>query len=159
VILERDGTVDVEGTRREREAIRRARLAGAEAAGARVERVEGAVVGMLSLGVEIVDRDGRRHARCARCTQLLATAPASWRGGAARRAHGIECADGERTAHEDGGRRTPAVVMREFFCPGCATALEVEVVVEGVPLEDDALPAGYGIDDGGAAAAAGEPTT
>ncbi len=158
VLLERDGTVDVERTRRERETIRAERLARAESAGARLESVEGAIVGTLSLGVEIVDRAGRLHARCARCTQLLATAPAGWRAGAARGERRIEAADGEGARGEDHARRAPSVVMREFFCPRCASALEVEVVVEGMPLEDDALPITYGVDGGGPVTAVG-PTT
>jgi acetone carboxylase gamma subunit len=50
--------------------------------------------------------------------------------------------------------------MREFFCPRCATALEVEVVVAGAPLEDDAAPVMYAGEGSGKRAATGsEPTT
>lgn len=166
VFLGRDGTVDAGRTQGEREAMRAARLARANGAGLRPESIDGSVVGALSLGVEIVERDGRRHARCARCTALLATAPEGWRAGAARGDRRIDAPDGgvggKQGAGDRGDRtgRAPVVVMREFFCPRCATALEVEVVVEGAPLEDDAAPVMYAGEGGGKRAATGsEPTT
>jgi N-methylhydantoinase B len=160
VLLGSDGAVDVAGTLKQRERIRAARLAGAGTTRARPERVEGPVVGMLSLGVEVVDRDGRHHARCARCSQRLATAPASWRSGAVRGERRIEPPDGGAAAAAgDHPGAAPAVVMREFFCPGCAAAIEVEVVVEGMPLESDALPLAYAGEGGVRPTAGAEPTT
>ena len=163
VQLRADGRVDAEGTTRAREVVRAERLARAAREGARPESIEGAVVGALTLGVEIVERGGRRHARCGRCRAYLATAPASWKAGAVFGERTIDPPDGGRPDERDvagaASRRAPTVVMREVFCPRCATALDVEVVVAGVSPEDDAAPITYGGEEGGGPAAGAESTT
>jgi N-methylhydantoinase B len=132
-VLVRDpgGAADAARTAAAREAIRAARLARATIAHS-PERIDGTAVGWLALGIEIVEHGGSRHARCERCGVRLGTAPTDWRLGAARAESRLD------PAAEDGSpgpAQAPAVVLREFFCPGCARALEVEVALAGAPLD------------------------
>jgi acetone carboxylase gamma subunit len=100
-------------------------------------------VGALGPGIEIVAGEGNRHARCARCHAHLATAPAPWKSGAALIERPLEPPGGDGGATDGRALRPPAVIAREFFCPGCATALDVEVVVAGAPIEAEAMPITY----------------
>jgi N-methylhydantoinase B len=165
VILGKGRGADEVRTKQARRAMRMARLARVDGGPQPPQGVEGPVIGTLGLAVEIVERGGRRHARCARCRAFLATAPEGWRRGAARAERRIGAPDCAAGRNEPGGggegwlRRGPEVIMREFFCPRCATALEVEVAVAGAPLEDDAMPATYAGGSAAARAAGAEPAT
>ncbi len=133
----RDGEVDVARTTAAREAIRAARLARARTPNTAHPVVEGATVGTLGLGIEIAEHAGERQARCLRCHAWLATAPADWK-------HGAAVAERRVDEIATGGRAPAvAVILRELFCPGCGTALEVEVTLAGTAIEPDAIPEIY----------------
>jgi N-methylhydantoinase B len=139
-VLLRGAEVDVARTAAARAAIRAARLARARLPGSGKDGppvVDGVAIGALALGIEIVDHRGVWQVRCARCHAWLATAPGDWKNGTA-------IAEGRIEAGTATGRR-PAVevILRELFCPRCATALDVEVTLAGVPLEADAVPETY----------------
>jgi N-methylhydantoinase B len=138
-VILRDGEVDPARTAAARAAMRAARLARAAHGGSRVATaatVEGDVIGALGFDVAIVECQGVRHARCRRCRTALAIAPADWKTGAAFAETPLEASE----VRHDGA---PKVVLREFFCPGCAVALEVEVALAGTPIEATAIPDAY----------------
>jgi acetone carboxylase gamma subunit len=70
-------------------------------------------------------------------------APATWKRGAAI----AETPLGPRAAKFFAApvppRKNPRVILREIFCPECATLLDSEVVLEGTPIDDDVRPSFY----------------
>src|SRR5439155_22467955 len=93
----------------------------------------------LSLTVAVV----REAACCTRCRRRLARAPGSWKRGAAVAETPLGPAAAKFFVAPVARRRSPRVVLREFFCPTCATLLETEVVLEGTPIEADVRPDFY----------------
>jgi N-methylhydantoinase B len=142
VVFAADWTVDDDVSRAARESIRAARLARAATphrpmAG---KAGEGRSDAALGLTIGIVARAGKRLAHCASCRQLLAEAPRSWKDGAAIAETAIGSATEAFFLAPVAPRRSPAVLLREIFCPACASLLETEVVLEGTPLDDDVRP-------------------
>lgn len=67
------------------------------------------------------------HYRCRKCGQRLGTADGNFKEGAVRKDRPIEAAnplivDPEKFIDDE-------VVFRQYFCPGCATLLENEVIL------------------------------
>ena len=143
VILDATGeAVDADATAAARATIRDARRARARFGGRIPDPPRAAaVVGRLSDAIDVVRAGHTLVARCAACGAGLATAPASWKGAA-----GVaECTVGEPACAERVGTWAPRrdagpVVLREYFCPGCARLLETEVVLAGTPAGDDVRP-------------------
>jgi N-methylhydantoinase B len=123
VVVE-DGQPDEAATAARREEIRRARLAGARAPAASTgggTLEGGTVLHPVSDTVEAVDADGRRSLRCTEC---------GYRYGAYEDDHKWAAAMRELplTATSPHNHLTLAeFVLREFYCPGCATCVAVDV--------------------------------
>lgn len=130
VVLGEDGSIDTAATEAERARLRAERLCGA--GGGSVERVP-AAAGALRFHEYLEQRTGRVACRC--CDADLGPAEVNYKLHAVVR---------ERTPAEAGVLVPPAelwidrsVVLREFFCPGCAVLLDVEVALDGdEPLFD-----------------------
>jgi N-methylhydantoinase B len=141
------GKVDEQATEAQRAEIRWQRISRAAAPGTSQDSagISGKSVGALSLTIKVVQHEGGQVACCNRCSRVLAEAPTSWKQGAAV----AETPIGEATAAFFVApvvpRQKPAVIFRELFCPGCATLLECEAVLEGTPLDDDVRPDFYAL--------------
>lgn len=127
VVVDDAGTVDAVATDAERRRLRDERLALGR--GRTPARVDGS--GGLRFHESVVQRAGRNA--CVHCAADLGAAAENYKMSTLRR---------ERTPAQANIEVAPAelwidrkVVVREFFCPGCATLLNVEVALEG----DDVL--------------------
>lgn len=116
---------DEDATRTRRTALRRERI------GHEPERA--AAEGSAFAPLRVVD--GRWS--CAGCSQDLGLDTGNWRAAAVLAEHDI--ADRYRVLRSQVRRREGAtpVVLREYFCPGCASALAVDVTLQG----DEPAPA------------------
>jgi acetone carboxylase gamma subunit len=103
------------------------------------------LLGALGLTVNVArEEEGKPlTAFCANCRQKLATAPACWKTGAALAESHLGGSTRSFVVAPVVRRRNPRVILREFFCPGCTTLLESEVVLEGTSIEDDVRPDFY----------------
>jgi N-methylhydantoinase B len=143
VVVGPEGAVDLAGTVAARDALRDARRARARFPARAPDPPRTArAVGRLSACVEVVPAGPALVARCAGCGAGLSRAPQSWKAGA-----GVaETTVGTREYAALTGAWAPrraagAAVLREYVCPGCARLLETEVVLAGMPREDDVRPA------------------
>jgi N-methylhydantoinase B len=123
VVVADDGDLDPAATEEERGRLRLERIGGE---GGHVERVP-AGDGGLRFHEYLEQRAGR--IACLSCDADLGPAEDNYKLAAVSR---------ERPAHKVGIPLPPAdlwidgsIVVREFFCPGCATLLDTEVAVEG----------------------------
>ncbi len=131
VVMARDGHgVDVEATRQHRLAIREARVGRKLAPGAaersEITRTPYRIAEYLQAAAE----NGHRVVQCTWCGHRLARTDEDWKDQAVQRIVPLSAAGPLRfdnaTFH-----------LREYFCPGCATALDVEVAAADVaPLYD-----------------------
>jgi len=145
-VIVRRRRVDRRATAARRRAILRARLrraASPEAPLAGKAAVSGASRA-LGLTVAVV-HEARRPltACCIRCRRRLSRAPDSWKRGAAIAETALGPASASFFVAPVTARRNPRIVLRELFCPQCATLLEAEVVLEGTPIEADVRPDFY----------------
>jgi N-methylhydantoinase B len=123
VVVE-DGRADEAATAERREEIRRARLDGARAPAASTGggTVEGGtVLHPVSDTVEAVEADGRRSLRCTECGYRYGAYEDDHKRAAAMR----ELPLTETSPHNH--LTAPEFVLREFYCPGCATSVAVDV--------------------------------
>jgi N-methylhydantoinase B len=134
----RDGAADEAGTRELRERLHAERLA----AGRRLDgdagggTVDGAVLHPVSDSVEAVTVGGERSLRCSLC---------HYRYGPYAHDHKRSSLMRERplTDVSPHNRRCDgAFVLREFYCPGCGTALAADVQLGGDPILDETRLAG-----------------
>jgi N-methylhydantoinase B len=126
VVLAGEDAVDAEATTARRAEIRRERI-GADPA------KEAATP--ASVGVSLTRADGAWS--CASCDERLADEDANWREGAVAAENPIaERYDALGMIVRD-RKEAPRVMMREYFCPGCAASLGVDVATD----ELDTLPA------------------
>ena len=90
----------------------------------------GAGGGGLRVGeyLEVVDAGGQRRFRCLRCGQDLGPASENYKARAKARERPMDVLGGYYP-----GREHSRFVFREYFCPGCATQLDVEVTEPGAP--------------------------
>ncbi len=136
VVLAADGRVDAAATAREREALRTARRQGAEPPAVPVAVRDPSPPGTgwaITENVEVVPAS--RLTRCRRCGQGLALDGADHTLGCLRRREPLTAAGPHRGEAYDRGRFR----LELFYCPGCATQLEAEVVQEGAPRATYAL--------------------
>jgi N-methylhydantoinase B len=145
-VVVRRGRVDARATAARRAAIRRERRR-------RSRRPESPLRGKapradraaaLSLPVSVV-REARKRltACCAHCRRRLANAPAPWKRGAAIAETPLGAKTTKFFSAPIQARKNPRIMLREIFCPECATLLDSEVIVEGTPIEDDVRPSFY----------------
>jgi N-methylhydantoinase B len=120
VVLAVDGAAHEGATEKARAEIRAARIGGVPA-----NAVEDPIRGLAPLRVE------EGEWRCNICGQDLGPASANWRERAVTRE--VEISERYRELRSQVRPRTEdeAVVMRENFCPGCASSLAVDITLEG----------------------------
>lgn len=122
VVLGDDGAVDADATAARREEIRRGRISSEP----------GKDLGApADLGVAVLRKDDEWV--CASCAEVLSTADANWREeGAVSR----EVPIGDRfealEMYVKSRREEPQVILREYYCPGCAAALAVDVSTDDI---------------------------
>jgi N-methylhydantoinase B len=119
-----DGRLDEEATSAQRESIRRARLAEARApeaatGGGTVE--EGTVLHPVSDTVEAVEAGGARSLRCTVCHYRFGAYEDDHKRAAAMRELPLT------TTSPQNDLTLGEFVLREYYCPGCATSLAVDV--------------------------------
>jgi N-methylhydantoinase B len=88
-----------------------------------------------SVGISLVRADG--NWQCASCDETLAAADGNWRDGATLREQPIAERYEELGMLVRDRTESPRVTVREYFCPGCAAALGVDVATD----ELEVLPA------------------
>jgi N-methylhydantoinase B len=126
VVLAGDDAVDEGATASRRAAIRRERI-GADPAKA--------AAAPASVGVSLARADGAWS--CASCDERLADEDENWRDGAVGKENPIAERYDELGMIVRDRKEAPRVMMREYFCPGCASSLGVDVATD----ELDTLPA------------------
>jgi hypothetical protein len=118
VVDEVNGEVDTDATEQQRRLLREERL------GRPVElaSMEGQGVARTKYRIgeylQLTSQDG--DVQCTWCGASICSAHDAWRDHAARRTSPVSLAGPPKTVSDD-------YVLREFFCPSCATALEVQV--------------------------------
>ncbi|MGH7907693.1 MAG: hydantoinase B/oxoprolinase family protein [Candidatus Binataceae bacterium] len=131
VILTADGRgIDAAATRRRRLSIREQRI-GRELPAGVVERNKIAPTPFrVTEYLQTAQQNGDRFVQCTWCGCRLSGAGENWKDRAVQRQSSLSAA---------GPLRFDNAVfhLREYFCPGCATALDIEVAAEGdSPLYD-----------------------
>lgn len=136
VVLASDGAVDRDGTARAHARLREARRVSAAAPECPVDATDPAPPGSgwaITEYVEIVRSS--RLTRCRRCGHALARDGADHTAGCLRQRAPLTAAGPNRGEAYDRGRFALAL----FYCPGCLTLLEAEVVQDGAPRATYAL--------------------
>jgi N-methylhydantoinase B len=138
VVLSADGEVDAPATAARREELRAERRSAASHAapdGTPSRPWDAAEEGIrLSEALFYERRDGGLALRC-RCGHVLGPAAEPYKQLAAQARFPVQRIGPEVNPYEVGGRRFE---LREFYCPGCFTLLEVEIARPGDPVLDDA---------------------
>jgi N-methylhydantoinase B len=145
VVLKPGGEADAGATQRLRDEIRRARLAAANAGrrGPHELGTRDAVVGEHSPAIRLGRYGTGLFFQCTQCNTLLSSAQSNWKTEVSIIESPI---DTKYLAHhrlEIGLRSDPAMIARHYLCPGCGTALEVEMAVEGDSIDQDSRPDHY----------------
>jgi N-methylhydantoinase B len=131
VVLDADGAVDVDGTERHREEIRRQRRSWPRPGAMSLERLGGgATLRPLQPSVGIADGD---ILACERCRTVLGPAPDGLRAHCAARDSQAPVRMAELGGYCEPRTEKPSVILREHACPGCGTLLAVDVVVTEAP--------------------------
>lgn len=129
VVIGDDGAVDDAATEQQRASIREWRIGGTP---------ERAIKPDAPLFAPLAIADGRW--RCAMCDQELGSAEENWRAAAVTKEEEISKRFEElRLAVRPRVQGEP-VVLRENFCPGCATSLAVDVTLQGRDLVSASRP-------------------
>lgn len=95
------------------------------------------VIGHISPNVALHQNGTKRFTACGECGQRLGPASDPWKEHAIRRETPLAEAGGPSwdTGYE-------GVVLRQFFCPGCALLLDTETATERDPMLIDRLAEG-----------------
>jgi len=99
--------------------------------------MSGVIIGHLSPCVALLRDGAETVAACAACGHGLGPAAGAWKDHAVRRETGLAAAGGP--AYDTGYE---GVVLRQFYCPGCATLLDTETATERDPVLIDRLAEG-----------------
>ncbi|MCW2954932.1 MAG: hypothetical protein JWQ48_4102 [Conexibacter sp.] len=126
VVLDGENAVDADATAGRRAEIRRERIGGEPA------KQQAAPP---SIGVSLA-RDDEAWS-CASCEERLADVGGNWRDGAVGSERPIAERYDELEMIVRDRKEAPRVMVREYFCPGCAASLGVDVATEGL----ETLPA------------------
>ena len=99
--------------------------------------MSGALIGHLSPTVALHRNGAGSVTACAACGHVLGPASDAWKDHAVRRETPLAEADGPAydTGHE-------GVLLRQFFCPSCATLLDTETATARDPVLVDRLAEG-----------------
>ncbi|MBI4334728.1 MAG: hypothetical protein HY673_26025 [Chloroflexi bacterium] len=84
----------------------------------------------IAEALEIVPHENARVIRCTRCQHIICDASEEWKKRAAM------CDKPVTNAGPLFPRDSP-FLLREFYCPGCGTMLDVDVVMKGDPIISD----------------------
>jgi N-methylhydantoinase B len=135
------GEVDLEATAAARDRIRAERRAAgrpaAEHAGPARTIAGGTVLHPVSDTVEAVEHDGERSVRCTVCAHRFGAYDEDHKRGALVRDVPLSA------ANPHNGLCDPDYVLREFCCPGCGTAVAVDVQHRADPVIDESRFGGY----------------
>ena len=93
-------------------------------------------IGYILPGVAILEGEGGPVSACAACGHSLGAASGDWKGQAVRREVPLAEAGGQ--AFDTGFE---GVVLRHFYCPGCAALLDTETATPQDPVLTDRLAA------------------
>ena len=129
-----DGAPDVAATEAARDATRKLRLAQARpvTAGLGASVAEGQVLHPVADAVEAVSAPGGSVIRCGVCHRALGPYDQDYKKATVMRESPLTSAS-PLNRHCDLSR----FVLREFFCPGCATCLAVDVQDHDEPVLDE----------------------
>ncbi len=119
VILGEDGEADLDATQARRAEIRAERIGAKPAKEATPHETPGVAITVSGDGLS-----------CASCGEVLAAADGDWREGAVEREYEIAERYRQLGMYVRPRKESPRVLMREHYCPGCASALDVSVVAE-----------------------------
>jgi N-methylhydantoinase B len=122
---------DAAATEARRAEIRRQRIGRDPAKEARMPR---------SVGISLARENGSWT--CASCDETLAAAGGNWRQGAVMKEKPIAERYAELGMLVRDRKESPRVTMREYFCPGCAAGLGVDVATDTL----DVLPAAQSLE-------------
>lgn len=131
VVLTGDDAVDADATAARRAEIRRERIGGDPAKEARMPS---------SIGISLTrDDDGWS---CASCDERLADVEENWRDRAVLKEQPIADRYDQLEMQVRDRKESPRVHVREYFCPGCAASLGIDVATEDL----ETLPAARALD-------------
>lgn len=132
VVIGSDKKVDVKATRQRRLALRKERLGGSELAINASQRTQVPPSGQrLSEYLQVVGSGKAAVVQCTYCGQRICAATARWKEQVPTRKVSVAAAG-------PGRKESALFFLREFFCPSCATQLDVEVIYQDdPPLHDD----------------------
>jgi len=126
VIDEQPGTVDFEATRDLRLAIREQRVGHPVPRDVTNRRAIPRTAYRLGEYLQVARLNGSAMVQCTWCGELLGSAATNWKDQAVMRKASLASAGPLRNEDAE-------FFLREFFCPGCATVLEVEVGSDNTP--------------------------
>lgn len=145
VVIAEDGSVDEAQTAAARQAIKEGRLGEATsgASGDYAAGTKDAVVYHHSPGLDVGRYDGNLIFQCAQSGVIIGPAQRNWKEMVPRIERRIDSSYLDDRVVEIGLRNDPALISREYICPVSGILLEVELAVEGDPIEHDCRPAHY----------------
>jgi N-methylhydantoinase B len=128
VVIDRDrGVVDADGTEQQRLAIRTQRLGRPPMVDTHKRHSIAASGRPLGEYLHVIlGSDGLESVQCTWCGQSLGVGNATWKSHAATRTSPPSISGPQRP-------ETGPFSLREYFCPGCATLLDVELVYKDDP--------------------------
>lgn len=145
VVVDDQGQIDEAATKATRDIIRKKRLARA-VDGTCQNHLAGtkeAVAYHHSPAIDIGRYDGNLMYQCAETAVIIGPAQKNWKKMVPRIERRIDQSYLEDHVAEIGIRTDPALISREYICPVSGVLLEVELAVEGDPIEHDCRPAHY----------------
>jgi N-methylhydantoinase B len=131
VVIGDDGDADIPATARRRDDIRAERLGGTpEAEAGSAGEVEAVL--RIHESLDVVAGDGGSRVRCRRCARDICASEENYK---------LHCATKDRDMQEASGRALPSGepfigVLREYYCPSCATLLSVDVRCPAIDEEE-----------------------
>lgn len=130
VVTDASGLLDAVGTEQRRSEIRKARQStgtGSGMAAAGGTELAGRPMGEF---LEMVDAGGSTYVRCRRCRTVLSPAGENYKDRVGVGEYPLSRGGPQIAPGRDDGR----FVLREFYCPGCWSLLEVETNMKGEPF-------------------------
>jgi acetone carboxylase gamma subunit len=87
----------------------------------------------LSGSLAIIDMDGEKKIACQACERPLVASGEPWKPSALVKELPMQGAGGDAYASAD------HVVLRQFYCPGCAALLDTETAMSEDPFLNDVI--------------------
>lgn len=145
VVVDDRGFFDEVKTNSTRDVIRKKRLADAVGGPVGEPSVgsKNAVVYRHSPAIDVSRYDGSLMFQCAETAVIIGPAQRNWKEMVPRIERPLDKSYLDEHVVEIGVRSDPALISREYICPVSGVLLEVELAVEGDPIEHDSRPAHY----------------